>query len=253
MSECSLLQTAKLTLCKIVLAACAVLPLSITGCGAIHSKSVPQDEAEQQTKSVVKQAIDYFVNKEYAKAQGLLEQRWDYLGKEYRTRLEKLQKAPDGTFLPVPELTPSEDVLLALSYAMNNHYDKAETRFTTLMTHFKNNPVLTIADIENNLHHFFKTEQYQRAENLARSSTLFYPKMNAVVGFLKLGKRDYQGALTYFGRAVPNFEESKVQEYRAAFEKLLIEGCKIQHPDVEEYAKILSELYRVKGKESNQN
>ncbi len=239
----------KRTLCEIVLAGFAILPI---GCGAIQSESVPGQQAEQQTKSVIKQTIDYFVNKEFAKAQGLLEQRWDYLGKEYRAKLEVAQKTP-SIFVPVPQLTPSEEALLALSYSMNNHYDKAESRFTSLMTHFKNQPVETIADIENNLHHFFKTAQYERAEKIAVSSTGLFPRMNAVVGFLKLGKRDYEGALTYFGRAVPNFEESTVKEYRAAFEKLLIEGCKIQHPDVTEYAKILSELYRVKGKEPEKN
>ncbi len=233
----------KRTLCEIVLA------LGLAGCSMVPSQHVPSQQAEQKAESVIKQAIDYFVNKEFAKSQGLLEQRWDHLWRQNIQIRQELQKSNNAAIVPELKLSPSEEALLALTYAMNNHYDKAESRFTSLMTDFKNRPVETIADIENNLHHFFKTAQYQRAENLAASSTLFYPKMNAVVGFLKLGRRDYEGACTYFGRAVPNFEESTVKEYRAAFEKLLIEGCKMQHPDVSEYAKILSEVYRLKGKE----
>src|SRR5574342_627655 len=108
--------TVKRTLCELVLAAGA---FGMIGCGAVPSAYVPQQQAEQESQNVVKQAVDYFVDKEYAKVQGLLEQRWQHLSDDYKTRCEQQQKAPTGMPVPLPELSPSEEAMLALSYAMN--------------------------------------------------------------------------------------------------------------------------------------
>ncbi len=237
----------KRTLCELVLAAGA---FGITGCGAIPSEYVPQDEAEQQSEDVVKQAIDYFTNKEYAKAQGLLEQRFNYLKQEYRINNELQQRLATGIPVPLPELNPSELAVLALSYAMNNHYDKAENRFTTLMNHFNYHPTTTVESVRKNLDEFFLTQEYKRAEKMAISATMWYPRMNAVVGFLKFASKDYEGARTFFKRAIPNFTESTVQDYRVAFNILLNEAAQNGADDktILEYAKTVNAVYSVRGK-----
>ena len=238
----------KRTLCELVLSAGAI---GFTGCGAIPSDYVPQQQAEQQTENVVKQAIDYFTNKEYAKAQGLIEQRWNYLGEEYKIRNELQHTLATGMPVPIPRLTPSEETLLALSYAMNRHYSKAETRFTMLMNYFKNHPTEAVEDVRKNLDEFFPTKEYTNAENMSIGSTTFYPRMNAVVGFLKFARKDYQGARTYFKKAIPNFEESMVIEYRCAFAVLLLEAAKngADSNTILEYAKTVEAVHSVKGKE----
>lgn len=222
------------------------------GCGATPSAHVPQQQVEQQTENVVKQAIDYFTNKEYAKAQGLLEQRWAYLGEDYKIRNELQQKIATGMPVPLPQLSPSEQALLALSYAMNKHYDKSETWFTSLMNYFKNSPTAAVADVRNNLDEFFLTTEYKRAENIAIGSTPWYPRMNAVVGFLKFARKDYDGSRAFFKRAIPNFEETVVQEYRCAFAVLLLEAAKdgADSNTILEYAKTVEAIYSVKGKEA---
>ena len=85
--------TVKRTLCELVLAAGTA---GFFGCTAIPSEYVPQNEAEQQSEDVVKQATDYFTKREYAKAQGLLEQRWNYLNQEYKSRNELQHKLATG-------------------------------------------------------------------------------------------------------------------------------------------------------------
>jgi tetratricopeptide (TPR) repeat protein len=255
MSECGLWQTAKRTLCGIVLAACTSLPIFSAGCSARPSESVPQHQVENSTDHVVKQAVDYFVKREYARAQGLLEQRINYLKTENKKQQETLSKTlPFHQPTPDPELSPSEQVILALSYSMNRHYDKAETTFTNLMNYFKNNPTGTIEDIDKNLSEFFKTENYKSAEKLAASGTGMYPKMNAVVGFLKFARKDYEGARTYFKRAIPHFWESTVQEYRVAFNVMLVEAARkgTDNATIIEYAKMVNTLYSLKGKEETQ-
>lgn len=241
--------TVKRTLCELVLAAGT---FGIIGCGATPSETVPRCQAEQQTENVVKQAIDYFTNKEYAKAQGLIEQRWEYLGEEYRIRNEIQQKMATGMPVPVPELSPSELAILALSYAMNKHYDKAETKFTSLMTYFRNSPTKAVEDIRNNLDEFFLTNEYKRAEKMATGSAAWYPRMNAVVGFLKFARRDYEGARTFFKKAIPNFQESTVRDYRSAFATLLLDAAKdgADNSTILEYAKTVEAVCSVKGKEA---
>jgi hypothetical protein len=244
----SFARAVKKTLCGLVLMAgfstlvtCTTAPVN-----------VPRYQAEQKTDKVVKQAIDYFVNKEHAKSQGLLEQRWDYLCEDYRIRLELMQKTQPGMNLATPELTPSENSMLALSYAMNGHYSKAETRFTLLMNQFKNKPTDTVADVRTNLEDFFRTDQYKRAENMAVGSTTFYSRMNAVVGFLKFARKDYTGGREYFKRAIPNFDERTVQDYRLAFNVLLAEAAINGADDktILEYARTVEAVHSVKGKEA---
>ena len=212
---------------------------------------VPRYQVEQKTDKVVKQSIDYFVNREHAKSQGLLEQRWDYLCEEYRVQWEVMQKTQPGMQLAAPELTPSENSMLALSYAMNGHYAKAETRFTLLMNQFKNKPTATVSDVRANLEDFFRTDQYTRAENMAIGSTTFYSRMNAVVGFLKFARKDYTGAREYFKRAIPNFDEKTVQDYRLAFNVLLAEAAINGADDntLLEYARTVQAVHSVKGKQ----
>ncbi len=238
----------KRTLCELVLAAGA---FGIVGCGAIPSEYVPQDEAEQQSEDVVKQAIDYFTNKEYAKAQGLLEQRWNYLNQDYRIRNDLQQKLATGMPVPIPALSPSELAVLALSYAMNNHYNNAESKFTLLMTYFKNRPTTAVEDVRKNLDEFFLTQEYKRAEKMATGATIWYPRMNAVVGFLKFASKDYEGARTFFKRAIPNFDESTVQNYRIAFNILLAEAAQkgADNNTILEYAKTVNAVYSVRGKQ----
>jgi uncharacterized protein HemY len=240
--------TVKRTLCELVLTAGT---FGLFGCGAVQSEYVPRQQAEQQTENVVKQAIDYFTDKEYAKAQGLLEQRWNYLSNEYKIQNELQQKAATGIPVPLPELSPSELAVLALSYSMNKHYDKAETRFTSLMNYFKNNPTTAVEDVRKNLDEFFTTKEYIRAENMAMGATNWYPRMNAVVGFLKFARKDYEGARTFFKRAIPNFTESTVQDYRVAFNILLNEAAQNGADDktILEYAKTVNAVYSARGKQ----
>ncbi|MEM3154941.1 MAG: hypothetical protein QW165_05275 [Candidatus Woesearchaeota archaeon] len=247
----SVARAVKQTLCGIVLSAgistlttCTTAPIT-----------VPHHQVEQKTDKVVQQAIDYFVNKEHAKAQGLLEQRWDYLCEEYRANLQAIQKTNPGIQIASPELTPSENAMLALSYAMNGHYDKAETRFTMLMTQFKSRPTATVEDVRTNLDELFASEQYTRAENMAISGTIFYSRMNAVVGFLKFARKDYCGARNYFKKAIPFFDEGTVNEYRIAFNVLLAEAS-IKGADdntILEYARTVHAVHSVKGKEEKIN
>ena len=75
--------------------------------------------------------------------------------------------------------------------------------------------------------------------------------MNAVVGFLKFASKDYEGARTFFKKAIPNFDESTVNEYRGAFAVLLLEAAKNGADDktILEYSKTVEAVYSVKGKE----
>jgi hypothetical protein len=76
--------------------------------------------------------------------------------------------------------------------------------------------------------------------------------MNAVVGFLKFARKDYTGGREYFKRAIPNFDERTVQDYRLAFNVLLAEAAINGADDktILEYARTVEAVHSVKGKEA---
>lgn len=244
MSEWRLLQTVKLTLCKIVLAACAVLPLTIAGCGAIPSASVPRAKVEQKTDKVLNDALEYIANREYAEAQWLLEERNKYEEEQTKTILRALGQPPNDIPTYSTYLSPSEQMLLAISYAQTRNYDKAESQFRNLLTRFKENPEKVMDNINRNLEGFFKTKRYEEAEKTASSGILFYPELRAVVGFMKFARKDYAGARRYFESTVPMYDYSVIFGYRLAFAKLLAHaGKKNDNKLILEHAKTLGTLY----------
>lgn len=134
---------------------------------------------------------------------------------------------------------------------MNGDYGNARVEFTMLMNDFKNSPVKTVEDMEK-LQTFFAGEQYKRAENTAINGTILYSEMNAVVGFLKFARKDYESARKFFKNAIPHFQENTVHEYRCAFAILLLEAAKngADNNTILEYAKTVEAVYSVKGKEA---
>jgi hypothetical protein len=238
--------TVKRTLCELVLAAGA---LGLTGCIS-GPTNAPREYAEESVENVVQHAIGYFNNKEYETLIDLISKRTNYLDDRNKKIAGHFKRL--GIYAPQPEqkLSASEQTLYALAYAMNGNYPEGRMQFTNLMNDFKNKPAETVLDIEK-LKTFFTGEQYEKAENFAISGTLFYSEMNAVVGFLKFARKDYEGARRFFRRAIPNFEESTVHEYRCAFSILLLEAAKNGADDkiILEYAKTVEAVYGVKGKE----
>ena len=236
----------KRTLCELVLAACAVFS---TGCGALPSESVSQVEAEQK-EPVHKRALEYILDRNYTRAQGLLEQRNKYLQEEHK-RAQSALGVPMYNVQTLPtHLTPTEQTLLALTYAHTRHYGYSESQFRMLLSRFKETPNLVVENIYTNLKEYFKTEEYRNTEKMAAGGILFYPEMKAVVAFLKFVRRDFEDSRRWFKSAIPEFNETEVQKYREAFVELIAQESTGTDKDlVFEYAKILYTLYSVKGKE----
>ena len=194
--------------------------------------------------------VDYFNKGQYSTLIDLISKRNARLEVESRKVAEQFRNSNILSFPLVLKAGASERTLFALGYAMNGDYPNARSEFTTLMNDFKNSPVKTIEDIEK-LQTFFAGEQYRKAENFAISGTILYSEMNAVVGFLKFARKDYEGARKFLKRAIPSFEESTVHEYRCAFALLLLEAAKngADSNTILEYAKTVEAVYSVKGKE----
>jgi hypothetical protein len=246
MSECGLLRTTKRTLCELILAACALLP---TGCGAIPSERVPQHKVEQKTNLVLQEALEYVTNRQYAKAQGLLEQRRSYLANEQRKQFELLQRQNSAAILPESTLSPSEQTILAITYANTRNYSWAESEFRTLMNTFKNHPII-IEEVQKELATYFTTKSFKDSEATLIWAATAYPQLNAVLGFLNMAKQEYKTARQHFEKAVPQFEEDTVEEYRDSFMRLTAYMCDKDDNTALEYAKILGAVYNAQPKES---
>jgi len=248
MSECGLVKTVERTLCGLVLALSAVL---LSACNTSPSRHVDRKAAEESVDNVVKTAATYFNNRDYENIEKLFDERSVYITTTNNQMKLQVQNLP-GIIVPELKFTPSERTILALAYAMNGKYDDARTQFTNLLEDFKKDPSGTIKDIDK-LEDFFAGKEYLDAERKASGTTLFYSEMNAVVGFLKLGRKEYAGARSYFRLAISHFPESTIQEYRDAFVKLMINECKEgkNEKKITEYALIIGTLYSAKGKETN--
>ncbi len=230
----------KRTLCEIILAA------GLFGCTT--PATAPEEYIEIITEEVLQHEIDYFNNKQYNTLIDLITKR------KARTETENRISAEQYRNLGIPQpievkISAAERTMAALGYAMLGDYPNARVEFTLLMNDFKSHPVLTVRAMER-LQKFYEGEQYRKAESNAIAGTLFYPEMNAVVGFLKFARKDYEGARKYFKAAIPNFTESTVQEYRRAFAELLLNAAKKENNDavILEYAHIIQSVFSVQGK-----
>ncbi len=171
--------------------------LLIPGCQT-PSESVPPKQAQQSVDNIVKDALTYFQNKQYAKAQGLLEQH-----KQYQV-------------LNNSDISPSARCLLALTYSMTWKFSDSETQFWAVMHEYKRNTY--IADqVGTEFSEFFKTQQYQDLEKMLKAYARSYQRLNGVLGFLKVAQRDYVQAADCFALAAPHFDEKLVQEFRSSF------------------------------------
>jgi len=171
--------------------------LLIPGCQT-PSEPVPPSQAEQTVDNVVKDALKYFQNKEYAKTQGLLEQH-----REYQTKQGK-------------DINTPTRCLLALTYTMNWKLGDAETQFWIVMNEYKRNTHLA-DQTGQEFTEFFKTQQYQNLEKMLKGYARSYPKLNGVLGFLKTAQKDYTSASEYYGKAAPHFSNDLVNEFATAF------------------------------------
>ncbi len=232
--------------------------LALSGLGAVLTMSacsteperVERTEVEKSVDASVTDAVELFTQGKYAKAQGYLEERRKYISEENLKRQEALRRTTPGAILIPDDISPSEMTVLALSCAMNGNYDDGKTYFKLLLNQFKNGPTFTIKDLDKNLGKLFKDENYTKAENFAMNSVILNSEILAVVAFLKFGRHDYKGARQYFRQAIPYFEETEVQKYRDAFEKLFMDSCKDKKDatTVHEYAETLRVLYSISGK-----
>ncbi len=171
--------------------------LLIPGCHT-PSEPVPRHQAEQTVDNVVKDALEYFQNKEYAKTQGLLEQHRDYQVKQNK------------------DLDAPARCLLALTYTMNWKLGDAETQFWIVMHEYKRNTYLA-DQVGTEFSEFFKTQQYRNLEKMLKGYAGSYPRLNGVLGFLKTAQKDYTSASEHYGKAVPYFSDDLVNEFKTAF------------------------------------
>ncbi len=241
--------TVKRTLCELILAAVAVTGV---GCTA-RPVPAPAEYAEEHVENVVQHAIGYFDKRQYSTLVDLMQKRNAYLNAENKRIAEEFRSSGILAIPPEQKPSASERTLLALAYAMKGDYPNARVEFTLLMNDFKYQPVETVKDMEK-LQTFFAGGQYKKSEDFAISGTLLYSEMNAVVGFLKFARKDYEGARKFFKAAIPHFEEKTVQEYRIAFAHLLLDAALKENNDavILEYSHLIRDLYGVKGKKEEQ-
>ncbi len=236
----------KTTLCEIVLTAST---FGMVGCN-ITPTTAPKEYVEEIAENVLQHEVDYFNNRQYSTLIDLITKRNAHLDAENKRAKERSQSS--GNFaLPIEMKTgAAERTMAALGYAMLGDYPNARVEFTLLMNDFKNDPIRTVEDMEK-LQKFFEGEQYKRAENKAISGTILYSEMNAVVGFLKFARKDYDGARKYFKAAIPHFAEETVRDYRNSFKVLLIDAAEkgADNNTILEYAKTVYAVCSVKGKE----
>jgi len=229
MSECGLWQTAKQTLCGLVLAACAATGI---GCGSVPAVQVPQQQVEQPASSVLNEAINYLKKKDYSKAKGLFEQRQIYLLEEHN-KIQALADKGVPIFIPSSELSISERILFAIAYAHTRDYNDSETQFTNALIAFKNSPQL-VERVQKELGPYLTSPDFKNSESLLIWSTAYAPKMTGVLGFVEFVKPDNKKAYEFFKKAVPHFDAATVKEYRTAFARLIAhcyEPCTILNPD----------------------
>ncbi len=240
----------KRTLCELVLAAGT---FGMVGCN-ITPTTAPKEFAEEIAENVLQHEVDYFNNSQYSTLIDLITKRKTYIDAENRRIAEQFRNSGILTIAPELKTGATERTMAALGYAMLGDYPNSRVEFTLLMNDFKNDPIRTVEDMEK-LQKLFAGEQYKKAENKAISGTIFYSEMNAVVGFLKFARKDYESARRYFKAAIPHFAEETVRDYRNAFKILLIDAAEkgADNNTILEYSKTVYAVCSVKGKEPEKN
>ena len=176
---------------------------SLTLCAVLASSACstpPQISTKQATQSierVVKDAKQYFKEGKTEHVQALLEERQRIKG----------------------TLDPSAHYLLALSYIANKKLDKAEASFRSLVYRFEENPLI-IEDIQKTTFNLHSTRHYKKSERLVEGYVGWDARLYAVAFFLRLARKDYEGAARYAKPAIEKFPDKK-SEYQIMFERLI--------------------------------
>ncbi len=171
----------------LTLAVSAALGITSGSC-QMPGQTIAQTQGTQTIDNQVKDAICFFSAGDYKKT---LEHLTAYRDNEYKLLTN------DAKY----QFNPTAGCLLALAYAANSNFQKAESELWFFVGTIEKNPE-KMKNVQEELEEFCKSEAYQKIDRTAAGFSIFIPRLEAVRALMKIIKQDYKCAKDNLKRAL---------------------------------------------------
>ncbi|HLF54355.1 MAG TPA: hypothetical protein VI612_01400 [Candidatus Nanoarchaeia archaeon] len=180
----------------LTLAVSAALGITSGSC-QIPGQTIVQTQGTQTIDNQVKDAICFFSAGDYKKT---LEHLTAYRDNEYKLLMN------DAKY----QFNPTAGCLLALAYAANNNFPKAESELWFFVGTIEKNPE-KMKNVQDELEEFCKSEAYKKIDRTTAGFSIFIPRLEAVRALMKIIKQDYNGAKDHLKRVIPSMPDARMK------------------------------------------